>query len=1176
MPHSQFVHLHNHTQYSLLDGASILKPMLKHVAALRQPAMAITDHGNMFGAVEFYGAAMKAGIKPIIGCEVYVAPGARGERSANPSGETAYHLVLLCKDEIGYKNLIKLVSAGYLDGFYYKPRIDKELLFKHSEGLICLSACLKGEIPMAIQKGKLDEARRLIGEYSEHFGTGNFYLELQDHDIEEQYRVNEELVKASKELNIPVVATNDCHYIKREHAQLQDILLCIQTGKTVQDENRMKFANDQFYIKSEEEMLQKFSYIPDALKNTLEVAEKCNFTFPKVKELILPDFPIPKEYKNREEYFTHLVLEGLKKRFGPAAPAGFKERVEFEISVINKERFAGYFLIVWDYIKWAKENGIRVGPGRGSVCGSLAAFCLGITEIDPMKFNLFFERFLNNERISPPDIDVDFADRDRMVSYVREKYGSENVGQIVTFGTLVCKSSIQNVGMALGMPFSERNNIAKLVPAKLPNIEGSEEQVPLIEVAKGIRELNELMKQNELVKRVLSIASEMVNMTKNVSTHAAGVVIAKEPLTNYVPLYKDQKKGTISIQYEMRSIDKVGLVKMDFLGLETLNVIDDAVRNIKINHGVVIDVDAIPLEDGKTFDLLGEGKTAGVFQFESKGMRDLMRKVKPRDIRDMIALNALYRPGAMDYIDDFIKRKHGMKTIKYDHPAFEPILKETYGIIVYQEQVMQIAQVLAGFSLGQADYLRKAMGKKKLDVMEEQRAIFLEGAKKKDVKKELANKVFDQIAKFAGYGFNKAHAAAYSVLAFHTAYLKAHYPLEFYSALLSSEIGHTDKNDNKIPGYIDECRKTGIALVAPDINRSQVRFTTSGGNEILFAFSAIKNVGALAAQKIVSEREQNGNYKSLADFCARVDLRLINKRVIESLIRCGGFDSFGEKRLQLMMLLEATLSQSAKLQEDKSNGQDMLFGSEVMTEAAKTLSKEEYPEDKLLSFEKDLLGMYLSGHPLVKFEDALKHFSNAATNTLKNFEDATIVTIGGIIQKVDKKITKTKNQEMAIVTLEDLFGTVEVVVWPRLYETIRDKLVEENMVLIKGKIDFEEHMGAKQEETEQQAADDKSSVVAKILADSIMLLEEAEQRLSKKMHIKLMKIGLEEQVLEQLKFLLSKHDGSGGSCLVFLHFVDQYEKELSIVETPLRVRPTRQLIAEIEKLIGEETVWLSA
>ena len=1176
MPHSQFVHLHNHTQYSLLDGASILKPMLKYTASLRQPAMAITDHGNMFGAVEFYGAAMKAGIKPIIGCEVYVAPGSRFDKVANPNTETSYHLILLCKDETGYKNLIKLVSAGYLEGFYYKPRIDKELLFKHSQGLICLSACLKGEIPMAIQKGKIEEARQLIGQYSEVFGPGNFYLELQDHDIEEQFRVNEELVKASKDFQLPVVATNDCHYIKREHAQLQDILLCIQTGKTVQDENRMKFANDQFYIKSEEDMLAKFSYVPEALKNTLEVAEKCNFAFQKVKELILPDFTIPKEYKNREDYFAHLTLEGLKTRFGNNPPKGLKDRVDFEISVINKERFAGYFLIVWDYIKWAKGHGIRVGPGRGSVCGSLAAFCLGITEINPMKYNLFFERFLNNERISPPDIDVDFQDRDRMVQYVKDKYGTENVGQIITFGTLVCKSAIQNVGMALGMPFSERNNIAKLVPAKLPNIEGSEEQATLIDTAKGIRELNEMMKGNELVRRVVTVASDMVNMTKNTSTHAAGVVIAKEPLTNYVPLFKDQKKGTISIQYEMHSIEQVGLVKMDFLGLETLNVIDDAVKNIKQNYGVEIDVDSIPLEDGKTFDLLGEGKTAGVFQFESKGMRDLMRKVKPRDIRDMIALNALYRPGAMDFIDDFIKRKHGMIPVKYDHPDFEPILKETYGIIVYQEQVMQIAQVFAGFSLGQADYLRKAMGKKNLDVMEEQRAKFLEGAKKKNIKQDLANKVFDLIAKFAGYGFNKAHAAAYSVLAFHTAYLKAHYPLEFYAALLSSEIGHTDKNDNKIPGYVDECRKAGIVLAAPDINRCHEKFTTSGKNEMCFALSAVKNVGSLAADNIVKEREKNGEYKSLADFCARVDLRLINKRVIESLIKCGGFDNFKEKRLQLMTLLESTLTQAVKLQEDKSSGQDMLFGSEVMAEAARPVSKEEYPEDKLLSFEKDLLGMYLSGHPLVKFEDSLKHFSNASTNTLKNFEDAATVTIGGIIQKVDKKITKTKNQEMAILTLEDLFGTVEIVVWPRLYEKIREKLVEENMVLIKGKVDFEERMGGKQEETDQPAEDDKSSLNAKVLADDIMLLEEAEQRLSKKMHIKLMQIGLEEQLLEQLKYLLTKHNGNGGSCLVFLHFVDQYEKELSIVETPMRVRPTRQLMAEIEKLVGEETVWLSA
>ncbi|MEI7904314.1 MAG: DNA polymerase III subunit alpha, partial [Candidatus Firestonebacteria bacterium] len=972
------------------------------------------------------------------------------------------------------------------------------------------------------------------------------------------------------------ICTNDTHYIYRHHARLQDILLCIQTGKKVHEENRLKFANDQFFIKTEEEMLEKFGFIPESLKNTLVVAEKCNFKFDENKELILPNFEIPANFKSKEEYLEALTLEGLNKRFKEPGQERIN-RIKMELEVIVQQKFAGYILIVWDYIKWAKENGVRVGPGRGSVCGSLAAYCLGITEIDPLKYELFFERFLNPERHDPPDIDVDFQDRDKMMKYVTEKYGQANVGQIVTFGTLVCKSAIQNVGMVLDVPFNDRNNIAKMVPAKLPNKEGSEEQQSLLETAKGIKELAELMKKDENVLNIITIASEMVGMTKNTSTHAAGVVISKEPLVNYVPLYKDQKKGTISTQYDMGSLATVGLVKMDFLGLETLNVVDDALKSIKINHGVDIDIDNIDLYDSKTFDLLGEGKTAGVFQFESKGMRDLMRKVKPRDIRDMIALNALYRPGPMEFIDDFIKRKHGLVKIKYDHPVLEPILKETYGIIVYQEQVMQIAVALAGYRLGQAEILRKAMGKKKADVMEGERQRFLKGAKKQGFKAAFSEKTFDLVAKFAGYGFNKAHAAAYSVLAYQTAYLKAHYPREFYAALLSSEIGHTDKNDNKIPGYIEECRKAGIQLVAPDVNRCFTSFAVSG-NEICYGLSAIKNVGSLASENIVATREKSGPFKSLADFCARVDIRLLNKRVIESLIKCGGFDSLGEKRLQLMNLVEHTLEQSAKLQQEKNSGQDMLFDSEAMDETMKSFSNEEYPEDKLLGFEKELLGMYLSGHPLVKYEDSLKRFTSANTQTLKNFKEGSIVTLGGIIQKVDKKFTKVKNEEMAILTIEDLQGTVEVLIWPKTFVKVFSKLKEENMVLIKGKVHYEEKFigkGQPQQEAET-GEDDKSGLTVKLYTEELMLLEEGEQRWSKKVHIRLIKLGLEEPVLEKLRTLLMKYNGEESNCQVFLHFVNQNDQELSVVETPIKVRPTREMIAELETLLGESTVWLSA
>ena len=879
MNHSEFVHLHVHTQYSLLDGACQLEKLLHKVREYRMPACAITDHGNMFGAIEFYDMAMKVGVKPIIGCEVYMAPDSRFEKSSRGIQEASYHLILLARNETGYRNLLKLTSAGFLEGFYYRPRIDKEILAQHSDGLICLSSCLKGEIPHLIYTKQQEQAKKVADEYKSMFGKDNFYLEIQDNGIPEQATVNEELIKMSKELSLGLVATNDVHYIERDHSRAHDILLCIQTQTNMEDPNRMRLQTDEFYFKSYKDMAQNLGSIaPDALKNTVAIAEKCNLEL-NFKSVHLPQYKVP-EGKTREAYLRDLVQDGLKKRYETVDRA-LTQRVEHELKVIENFGYPSYFLIVWDLVNYAKEHSIPVGPGRGSAAGSVVSYALGITDIDPLKYDLLFERFLNPERISLPDIDIDFCyeRRGEVIDYVVKKYSKENVAQIITFGTMMAKAVIRDVGRALGMAYGDVDRIAKLVPTELNiTLEQAMEKEP---------ELKTLYRTDPKITELIDASLVLEGLTRHASTHAAGVVISEKGLVNHAPLYKTND-GQISTGYPMTSLEKIGLLKMDLLGLRTLTVISEAVKIIKRVRNADLDFSRIQPEDKKTYKLLANAEAIGVFQLESSCMRDLLKKLKPEKLEDIIALLALFRPGPIGsgMLDDFMKRKHGEVEIRYDHKLLEPILKETYGIILYQEQAMRIASTLAGFSLAQADNLRRAMAKKTPEVMAEMRQLFVEGCIKNKIERRSAEKIFNLIEHFAGYGFNKSHSTAYALISFRTAYLKANYPVEFMTALLTSEKDNLDM----IAVYINEATRMGIKILPPDINESYANFTVVG-DSIRFGLAAVKNVGEGAIDSIIKMREKNGKFKSIYDFTGKVDPRLVNRKVIESLIKCGAMDS---------------------------------------------------------------------------------------------------------------------------------------------------------------------------------------------------------------------------------------------------------------------------------------------
>ncbi|MCK4400992.1 DNA polymerase III subunit alpha [bacterium] len=1145
MKHSGFVHLHNHTQYSLLDGACRLDDILSLAHEFKMPALAITDHGNMFGAIEFYDKAMKQGIKPIIGYEAYVAPGNRKERALHGIKEAAFHLTLLAADEDGYKNLMKLATIAYLEGFYYKPRIDKQVLSEHSKGIIGLSGCMKSEISHLILSDQLEAAEKLISEYQDIFGKGNFYLELHNHGIEGQSKICRELISFGKTLNIPTVATNDCHYMKKHDALSHEALLCIQTGTTMDDPKRMRFSVEEFYFKSPDEMKQLFNETPEAILNTIEIAEKCNLELDFSKKY-LPHFKVPKE-TSPHSYLEKLAKEGCKKRFQDVTKE-ITDRLEYELGVINKMNYASYFLIVWDFIQYAKGKGIAVGPGRGSAAGSLAAYCLDITNIDPLKYGLIFERFLNPDRISLPDIDIDFCyeRRGEVIEYVVKKYGRENVAQIATFGTMAARAVIRDVGRVLGVPYAEVDKLAKMIPSG-PNIS-------LKSAIETQKEIPELIEKNEQVKTLIDIAKSLEGLARHVSTHAAGVVISEGSLTDFTPLFKSNK-ADISTQYGMNSLEKVGLLKMDFLGLKTLTVIQNAIALIEQHYDKKIETDKLPLDDKKTFSsLVSKGKTIGVFQLESSGMRDLSRKLRPESFNDLIPLVSLFRPGPMQGggLDAFVKGRHSKSPIKYDHPILEPILKETYGVILYQEQVIKIANELAGFSMSEADTLRRIMGKKGI-MDDKQRNAFISGAVKKGVKEKIASKIFDLIAYFAGYGFNKSHSAAYAMISFQTAYFKANYPVAFMTALLNSELQNTDK----IVLYISECKDMGIDVLQPDINKSYAKFTIEGKN-IRFGLAAIKNVGEAALNSIIKIRQDRGNFKSLYDFCERVDLRTANKRVIESLIKAGTFN-FDRSRAQIMHTLDHAIKVGQQIQKDTQRGQTLFFDvfesqKEFREDVHKFADVEEWSESKLLAYEKEVLGFYVSGHPLAKHENTIKSFTTASDVLISKHQDGEEIYIGGIINIVKKLLTRKDKKRMCAFTLEDMQGTIEVLVYPPVFEKFYNLIEIDKLLLVKGRLDLR---------------DDQP----KIIASDIIPLSEAEEKLTKAIHLKLISTGLDEQTLQKLKDLLAQYPGKS---IVYLHVLIPQSGEVTMLADPkIHVSPKKDLLVKLRRLIGQEAVSLS-
>jgi DNA polymerase-3 subunit alpha len=1046
MPRADFVHLHLHTQYSLLDGACQLDRLMAKAKEFRMPALAMTDHGNLFGAVDFYALANREGIKPIIGCEVYIAPGSRFERTPQDGQyEGANHLTLLVRDMTGYKNLIKLVTAGYIEGFYYKPRIDRELFAQHARGLLALSGCLNSEFCHALLAQDEAKASETARWYMDVLGRENFYLEIQDHGLTDQQTVNQGVVRIAKKLGLPMVATNDVHYLNAGDAKPHEVLLCIQTGKTMKDPDHWRFSSNQFYFKSPAEMQALFAELPEALKNTIAVAERCNLEL-KFGQILLPKYTVP-EGQSLDSYLRRLAEEGLRQRFQNPGPE-VVGRLNRELTVIEKMGFAGYFLVVWDFISFAKSRGIPVGPGRGSAAGSLVAYCLGITNIDPLRYGLLFERFLNPERISMPDMDIDFCyeRRGEVIEYVTRKYGEENVSQIITFGTLGAKAVIRDVARAMGMTYADGDKIAKMVPNTL--------NITLEDALRDSAPLREAAEKRPEVAELMEAAKVLEGLTRHASTHAAGVVISNEPLIEHLPLYKGAK-GEITTQYAMGAIERIGLLKMDFLGLRTLTVIANTVKLIQESRGLRLDMDRIPLDDATTYHLLGEAKTFGVFQLESTGMRDLLRQLRPNRIEDIIALVALYRPGPMQLIPDFIERKHGRTKVVYDHPLMEEILRDTYGIMVYQEQVMRIASDLAGFSMGEADILRRAMGKKNPELMAEQRKKFLDGAAGHGVPERKAERIFGFMEQFAGYGFNKSHSAAYALIAYQTAYLKANYSVEFMAALLTSEMADTDK----IVKYIEECRAMGIQVLPPDVNESSNDFTVVG-DKICFGLVAVKNVGEAAIQSILAARRQQGRFRDLFDFCERVDLRLVNKRVIESLIKCGAFDSLGTRRAQLMAVVDKAMEAASAAQRDRAHGQvsllDVLSSAGAVPRQGGALPDlPEWDRPKLLAGEKETLGFYVTGHPLAEHRGLIAKHTTATTEDLASLPDKSTVKLGVLVAAV-KEISTRSGDRMAFVTLEDLAGTVEAVVFPDLYRSSMLHLTKDSAVLVKGQVDIGE------------------------------------------------------------------------------------------------------------------------
>ncbi len=1077
----RFVHLHVHTAFSLLDGSARVDRLVKRAKALGQPAVAITDHGNMYGVIDFYKAAKAADVQPIIGCEVYVATRTRFDRQAKLD-DSQYHLVLLAKDHTGYQNLIKLVSKGFLEGFYYRPRVDLELLKLYHEGLIALSACLSGEIPTLLSSGQYEQAKQLALCYREIYGADDFYLELQDHGLPEQRPVNEGLVRIHQETGIKLVVSNDTHYVEAEDYQAHDALLCIQTGKTVHEQNRMRFV-PEFHLKSADELMDRLSYLPqdlvrEAMANTVQIASRCQVEF-EFGQAKLPIYEVPAGF-TAETYLRHLCREKLSWRY-PEPSDAVIERMNYELSVIEKMGFASYFLIVQDFINYARSRNIPVGIGRGSGAGSVVAYVLGITGLDPLPYGLVFERFLNEERVSMPDFDTDFCyeRRAEVIDYVTEKYGAENVCQIITFGTMGAKAAVRDVARVLGLSFADGDRIAKLIPAEL--------EITIDSAMEKVSELRRLYEQDEVTKQLLDIARSLEGLPRHSSVHAAAVVIAPQPLDELVPLAKNG--DAVTTQFPWTTIDELGLLKMDFLGLRTLTVIADTVADILRNHNVEIDLDQMIFDDPAVFELLTSGDTLGVFQLEGGGMRNFMRQLKPQNFEDIIAGISLFRPGPMDQIPKYVENKHNPSLIRYAHPKLEPILKVTYGCLVYQEQVQQIVRQLAGYSLGRADLVRRAMAKKKPEVMEKEREYFIHGvidhsgevlvpgAERMGVPAEVANHVFDEMAEFAKYAFNKSHAACYAVLAYQTAWLKVHYPSEFMAALLTSVAGNSDK----VQAYIEDCRRLGVAIVPPDVNLSRQKFTANQG-KVSFGLAAVKNVGHTAIDAIVDARESGGKFTSLFDFCSRVDLRVVNKRVVESLIRCGAFVSTGANRAQLLAALDSALEMASAAQKSKQNGQMSLFDLLDGPGAAPVVEWRlpdvpEFPPDELLAMEKELLGMYVSGHPLDRYRQSLKSRISVSLTDIAELAHGTPVVIGGRVIAKRRIITKA-GKPMMFCTIEDYEGTAEVVLFPESMQKYGHLIDDDRILVIDGKTNLrEESMSIIAGSVKEIAPDDQALLV---------------------------------------------------------------------------------------------------
>jgi len=1150
---TEFVHLHLHSHYSLLDGANKIEPVITRAVEFGMPAIALTDHGNLFGAVQFHDTAVKYGIKPIIGCEVYVAREGRTTRNGRSDGSN--HLVLLATNPEGFANLSRLVSLAYLEGFYYKPRIDKELLQTYRSGLIGLSACLKGSVAWHLKGDQFEEAKKQAGELAEILGPGNFFLEMQDHGLEEQKKVNAGMVQLARSLGLPLVATNDCHYLNQEDSEAHDVLLCIQTGKTVQDDNRMSYRGDQFFVKSPEQMGALFADFPEALRNTVEIASRCNFELVNPGS-IFPNFTVPEGF-TIDSYFERVVREGfdgrlpfleeLEKLGKLSHPIEeYRGRLDSEIQMIQKMNFPAYFLIVWDFIRYARDSGIPVGPGRGSAAGSLVSYALRITDVDPLRYDLLFERFLNPERISPPDIDIDFCTdrRTEVIDYVTRKYGRQNVCQIITFGTMAARGVIRDVGRALNIPYAEVDKIARLVPQELgTTLEKS------LEAVKELRDIAE----DERYSNLVTIARKLEGLARHASTHAAGVVIAPRPLLELIPLYKSNK-DEITTQFSMTDLERVGLLKMDFLALITLTVIHHTLEQIEREHGTKLDLNRIELNEPETLQIFCEGRTSGIFQFESSGMRDILRRLRPDRFEDLIALNALYRPGPIKggMIDDFIKRRHGQVKSEYEVPILEEVLKETYGVIVYQEQVMQIASKMAGFSLGEADLLRRAMGKKKASVMVAQRAKFIEGCLARGYSKVKADRIFDLMEQFAGYGFNKSHSTAYALLAYQTAYLKAHYPVEFMAALLTSEIS----NSAKLVKYIGECKEMGIRVIQPDINTSDLFFQARGGT-IHFGLAAIHNVGESALRSVLTAREQEGGFRGFYHFCEKVDLRLANKRVLEALIKSGAFDGLKYRRRALLDSLDKALDHAQKMQKDRISGQGGLFANlgPASSETADVPDIPEWPERLKWAYEKEALGFYLTGHPLQQYASELKRFVQFSLGDLSDDLAGREITVAGVVTGL-RKTRNRKGEAMANFVLEDLTGTMEVLVWPQAYDRGKDLLETDSPLLVTGRYDTESSNG---------------NAEARLLCTAIQPMDSVWNDVVQKARISLPVAGLQPEKILALQNLITSNPGR---CLVEFELVKELYRIHVVPNRDLRVNPVPSFVRAVENLFGDNSVTL--